>query len=52
MTNKQIALLGIIGFAVFMVSYLSDPTSEGLLYYGGLIAFYVGVIWGWVRLFK
>jgi len=52
MTNKQIAWLGIVGFAVFMASYLGDPSSEGMVYYAGLIAFYAGVIWGWVRLLK
>jgi len=52
MENKNIAWLGIIGFAVFMVSFLADADSEGMVYYAGLIMFYTGVIWGWVRLFK
>ena len=52
MTNKNIAWLGIIGFAVFMVSFLADEDNEGMVYYAGLIMFYTGVIWGWVILLK
>ena len=52
MTNKNIAWLGIIGFAVFLVSYLADSNNEGMVYYAGLIMFYTGIIWGWSRLFK
>jgi hypothetical protein len=52
MTNKNVALIGIIGFAIFMIAYLSNENGEGLFYYVGLIGFYVGVVWGWIRLLK
>lgn len=52
MSNKNVALLGIIGFAIFMISFMTDSNSEGLFYYIGLVGFYVGVVWAWVILLK
>ena len=52
MKDKQVAWLGLIGFGVFLVSYLADSSSEGVLFWAGLIAFYTGVVWAWVKLFK
>lgn len=50
MTNKNIAKMGIIGLIVFIIAYLAG--EEGVLYYGGMAAFYTSVIWGWNRLIK
>jgi hypothetical protein len=52
MTNKNIAWVTVIGYGVYMVSYLANSSGEGFLYYAGAIAFYFGVIYGVVRLFK
>lgn len=52
MSNKNVAWLGIIGFAIFMISFITDPNAEGLFYYLGLAGFYVGVVWAWVILLK
>ncbi len=54
--DKQIASYAIIGIIVYLIAYMSGGVNnDGMVvffYWGGLIAFYTFVIWGWVRLFK
>lgn len=52
MTNKQIATLGIISFAIFTVVLIADEGNQGGMYWLSLAGFYTSVIWGWNRLMK